>query len=301
MQLRVVDYFLAVAEEGSMRAAAQRLGVTQPALTKAVQRLEDETGFTLLERGPRGVVLTVYGAALLRHVRNLKACLSDASLELEALRLGISGRVRVGAGPFWDYALLPRALRAFLTGRPRVQVQVVGGMDESLKAQLRAGALDFVLAAVSDAPPLEADLEGRVLLGDDYRVMASPDHPLRVRHRLVLADLLAFPWVLPAPGNYLAERLRVIFRAEGLAPPEPAIECDIRRLRFAMVRDGDYLSFQAAGEVADLEGGRIVPLDVPGTTWRRRAGIITRRGVQPSPAARALIETIARQAKAPAS
>ena len=106
MELRTVDYFLAAAEQGSLRGAAQRLGVTQPALTKAIRRLEDEAGVVLFDRKARGVSLTVYGEAMLRHARNLRASLRDAQEEIAGLRSGIcrarpyraSGRP--GSGPF---------------------------------------------------------------------------------------------------------------------------------------------------------------------------------------------------------
>lgn len=294
MDLRAVDYFLAIAAHGSLRAAALRLGVSQPALTKAVRRLEDELGVVLLERGARGVTLTVYGEALLRHARNLRADLREATEELQALRLGIAGRVRLGAGPSWHQAVLPEALAAFRLERPDVRIQATGGMDEALKAQLRAGALDFVLAAVSDAPQLEGDLEGRALLADDYRVVASSDHPLRRRTDLALIDLLDFPWILPGPANYMVERLRVMFRALGLPPPEPVIETDIQSLKLILMRGSTYLSFHAAAQLADVEPEHIRPLEVRGAVWRRKAGIVTRRGVEPSPAAAALMRTIER-------
>jgi LysR family transcriptional regulator of gallate degradation len=235
MDLRAVEYFAAVAERGTLRAAAAGLGISQPALTKAIRRLEDELGVILFDRQARGVTLTAYGRSLRRNTRNLQASFREAREEIAALRAGIAGRVRIGAGPSWERSVLPQAIARFTADRPAVQLHVVGGADDALKAQLRAGELDFVLAATPDAPQLEPDLDWRPLMADDYRVIAAADHPLHGRplhgrHNPTLADLLGYPWILPSAGTQMAERLRVIFRAHGLPPPEPVIETDIVNL-----------------------------------------------------------------------
>jgi DNA-binding transcriptional LysR family regulator len=292
MELRVVDYFVTVAEQGSLRGAAQRLGVTQPALTKAIRRLEDEAGVVLFDRRARGVVLTVYGRALLRHARNLRASLEEAREELAALKDGIAGRVRVGAGPSWQREVLPEAIAAFRAARPQVRIEVTGGMDDRLKALLRAGELDLVLAATPDAAPIEPDLDRVALMTDEYRVIARRGHPLRAREPLELAPLLDFPWILPGPRSTLVDRLRTIFRANGLPAPEVAVETDIAGLKMRLMRDADYLSFHAMGQLQELGEPAIQPLAVPAASWRRAAGIITRHGTEPNPAAIALIEII---------
>ena len=292
MELRTVDYFLAVAEQGSLRAAAQRLGVTQPALTKAIRRFEDEAGATLFDRNSRGVSLTVYGSAILRHARNLRASLREARDDIAALQAGIAGQVRVGAGPSWERMVLPEAIARFRAERPAVRVQVVGRNDDTLKAMLRTGALDFVLAATPDSPELEPDLDWRPLMADDYRVVASTRHPLRRRSPLQLADLLEFPWVLPGPHTHMVECLRIIFRSRALPPPEPVVETDVMPLKLELMRDSDYLSFHAAAHLGEIDPGYVLPLEVAGATWRRAAGIISRRGVEANPAAARIIAMI---------
>lgn len=292
MDLRAIAYFAAVAEAGTVRGAAARLGISQPALTKAIRRLEDEVGVVLFDRQARGVTLTAYGRTLLRHARNLQASHKEAREEIAALRAGIAGRVRMGAGPSWERIVLPDAIACFTRRQPGVQIHVLGGADDALKAQLRAGDLDFVLAATPDAPQLEPDLDWRPLMADDYRVIAATGHPLHARKHTALPDLLAYPWILPGAATQMAERLRVIFRAHGLPPPEPVIETDIISLKLELMRDSDYLSFHAAAHLREIDPGSFRPLDVPDATWRRAAGIITRRRSERNPAASALIAII---------
>jgi DNA-binding transcriptional LysR family regulator len=292
MEVRAIGYFLAIAEEGSLRGAAARLGLTQPALTKAIRRLEDEAGVRLFERTSRGVTLTPYGRAFLRHARSLGASLAEATREIEALRAGRSGEVRLGAGPSWQYRVLPEAISVFRRDWPGVRVTAVGGLDDALKGQLRAGALDFVLAATPDAPQLEPDLLWRPLIADDYRVVARLGHPLREHGELGLHDLLAFPWILANATSQMAERLRILFRAQGLPPPEPAIETDVIPLQLALMSEGDYLGFHAASHLADVGPVNVQPLDLPEATWRRAAGIITRAAGSLGPAAARLVACI---------
>jgi DNA-binding transcriptional LysR family regulator len=292
VDLRAIEYFLAVAERGTLRGAAAQLGITQPALTKAVRRLEDETGVVLFDRQARGVTLTVYGRALLRHAKGLQASLRETREEIAALRAGIAGRIRIGAGPSWERMVLPEALGRLTAEQPEVQIQVAGGADDALKTHLRAGELDFVLAATADAPQLEPDLGWQPLMADDYRGIAAAGHPLHARRDATLRDLLDYPWILPSAATQMAERLRVIFRARGLPPPEPVIETDIVSLKLALMQNSHYLSFHAAAHLRDIAPELCSPLEVPGATWRRAAGIITRRGSEPNPAASMLIDII---------
>jgi LysR family transcriptional regulator of gallate degradation len=215
------------------------------------------------------------GRAPLGTGHRLRASIKDARAEIAALGAGIAGRIRIGAGPSWERVVLPQAIARFRAGQPRVQIHVLGGADDALKAQLRAGELDFVLAATPDAPQLEPDLDWRPLMADDYRVIAATAHPLHARAHATLPELMDYPWILPSAATQMAERLRVIFRAHGLPPPEPVTETDIVSLKLELMRDSDCLSFHAAAHLREIDPERFRPLDVPDATWRRAAGIIT--------------------------
>src|SRR5690349_17457770 len=93
--------FLAVARSGNLSAAARELAVSQPALTKSVRKLEQQVGVPLFERRARGMALTASGATLLTHARAIEAQCRVADGELDALARGQTGRIRVGAGPYW--------------------------------------------------------------------------------------------------------------------------------------------------------------------------------------------------------
>jgi DNA-binding transcriptional LysR family regulator len=293
MELRNVDYFLTVASQGSIRGAARKLGLTQPALTKAVRRLEDEAGVPLFERQARGVTLTAYGDAFLRHARALKASMTEASSEIEALKRGTAGVVRIGAGPSWLMRIVPDAVRRFLAERPRAQVEISGGLDDALKISLRDGSLDLVLAAIPDAG-LEPDLERESLLVDDYRVIADVGHPLHRSADPGLADFLAFPWILPRSATFMVGRLYALFRSRGLPTPAAVIETDVVPTKLELMRGAPYLSFHAIGHLEELNAAHVRPLAFCEPGWTREAGLIWRRGVEPNPLVGGLVEIIRR-------
>ena len=291
MELRNIEYFLTVAEEGSLRAAARQLGLTQPALTKAMRRLEDETGCALFDRQARGVSLTIYGESFRRHARALKASMAEDSAEIDALRSGTAGLVRIGAGPSWQGRAVPGAIRRMRQLRPRVAVQVIGGLDDALKDSLRRGKLDLVLAAVPEDQD-DPDLDRRALVVDEYRVIADRGHELHQRPDAKLADILDYPWILPSPKAYLMRRLDLLMRTHGLSTPVPMVQTDIVPLKLELMRGSDYLSFHAIGHLQALGETRVKPLALEGASWKRSAGLIWRRGVEPNPAAASLINII---------
>ncbi|MCB2053953.1 MAG: LysR family transcriptional regulator [Geminicoccaceae bacterium] len=303
MELRTIDYFLAVSDHGSLRAAARHLGLTQPALTKAIRRLEDEFGLPLFDRRARGVTLTVYGESFRRNARALRASMVEAQAELEALRRGTAGLVRLGAGPSWLTRIVPLALRIFRERFPKVQLRVTGGHDDTLKAALRAGNLDLVVAALPDGSG-EPDLERIPLMVDEYRIIADRSHPLHRKALVRPPELLDFPWILANPTTHMVQRLKVFFAGHGLPPPQATIETDMPSLKLSLMQGGPYLSFHALENLRSLGADTIEPLLVEGAGWQRKAGIMTRHGAEPNPAAQALIgiveEVCARETDPPA-
>ena len=173
-------------------------------------------------------------------------------------------------------------------------IHVTGGGDDQLKEQLKSGALDFVLAAVPETPRIEPEMTWWPLLADEYCVIADIGHPLRRRKKIKAEHLLGYPWILPPATTYMVGRLQHVLRAAGLPAPAAAIETDVIPLKFALMRGSQYLSYHAAAHLTALNPGFIAPIDVPGTRAVRQAGLITRRGTDLSPAAKALVGILQR-------
>ena len=175
MELRQLNYFVAIAEEHSFTRAAERLWVAQPGLSTQIRRLESELGVRLFERRPRGVDLTDAGELFLERARKAVAAAELARSTGDDLRAGLIGTIRLGivTGAGWPH--LGELLRRFGHDRPDVELTVVESYAGTLLRHLHYGRLDAVLA-----PTLFASTElFRAGVGETpWLVLAGPNHRL---------------------------------------------------------------------------------------------------------------------------
>ncbi|WP_160110414.1 LysR family transcriptional regulator, partial [Caballeronia arvi] len=150
MRIEDLNTFLAVAETSHVGRAAERLGLTQPALTKGIQRLERELGLQLFERTPKGMELTSAGEAFYARAQHVRANLDAAIQEATELALGKLGVVRVGVPPNYAQTFFSDACAELLKQRPAARLRVMSGLNDRLLAALRAGDLDLCIGALSD-------------------------------------------------------------------------------------------------------------------------------------------------------
>ncbi len=292
MDLRQLEYFRCVARRRNISLAAAELNITQPSLTKSIKLLEKELGVRLFDRLARGVELTGFGHAFLRHAEAVRVQIGDAASEIAALRSGDHGTVSVGAGPAWLRRHLPLAVAQIVSRYPRVRIRVGGGFDEELFGALRRGDYDFVVAELPQAEDRRG-LEVRSLASDDLGVCCRAGHPLARRRRIAPQDLLQYPWVLLPRTTRAQRRLTALFAAQDLTPPQNVVETSSHAFLLNMLRGSDALSFTASRTVDIEEGAGLVMLSVPQLRIRREAGIVLRRGGYLSTAAEHLIERLA--------
>src|SRR4051812_38580285 len=150
MELRSLQYFVQVADEGSITGAADKLGVAQPALTRRIKQLEEELGAQLLTRLPRGVRLTSAGRDFLEHARKVMVEVSRARDQVRANPRAVKGRVVVGTSPTLAPLLLPGCVARARQLLPGVALKLVEGFSPQLLDALLAGRLDV---AVMTNPP----------------------------------------------------------------------------------------------------------------------------------------------------
>ncbi|MEJ7932341.1 LysR family transcriptional regulator [Ramlibacter sp. AN1015] len=187
MDLRQLRQFVAVAEERSYRRAAERLHISQPPLSVAVQRLEADVGAQLLERNRHGVRLTPAGEAFLLEARRT---LAHAQLAVEIAQRAASGKLgtlRLSFVPSAGFAVVPRLLREFRKSHPDVKLILSGETTSQQMAALAQGSTDIGLVV----PPLHEARELRVKLlwQEDLVLAVPPEHPLAGELRVQLRDL----------------------------------------------------------------------------------------------------------------
>ena len=153
MELRHLQYLVAVVEEGTVTAAAARLHVAQPGVSAQLRQLERELGEPLLTRTSRGVTPTAAGEAVLPYARAALAAVEGAQLAVDELKGLVRGRVAVGMAPSLAATDLPDLLAEFRRAHPPVEISLREGTSEALLAQLVAGEVDLVWAGVAGDPP----------------------------------------------------------------------------------------------------------------------------------------------------
>ncbi|GAB5377098.1 MAG: LysR family transcriptional regulator [Acuticoccus sp.] len=291
IDLRLLQYFLKTVEEGGITRAAAALNIAQPTLSKAIRLLEYQLGATLLERGPQGVVPTAIGERLLRHARSIMAQVHDAAAQIEAMRLGEAGSVRIGAGPSWVRRLLPEAVADALKERPDLEISVFGGYDESLLGRLFEGDLDMVVAEM----PMEFDgetFEAEELTDDDLMVCAREGHPLVGRKELEMTEILPHRWVLPSQNTLARRKFEGKLLSLGLPSPAAVVNSNSMTFILTLLRASDALTYTTLSSLKSFEGRAIRSLDVPALRAVRRAGVIVRRPRLLSPAGEYLVSLL---------
>ena len=292
LDLQLIRAVMAIARSGSISAAAEELALSQSAVTKQLQRIEDRLGVRLFERRARGVEPTVYGEALVRRGELIARQLGDTLDELRALAGGERGDVVIGTGQTWLHGPLPRALARLVKHRPGVRVRVVNEPMQQMLDELRASRIDLVFAPWTDEIDRSA-IAWTPILVDDLHVMARRDHPLVRQPPASLRDLDPYGWVLSGIGNPTRRRLAAIYEHEGLHLPEPVIETESLTLLTSIVRGSDLLTVLPDVRFAWMKRGLAV-IDSPGMAWRRASGVFRRNDATPTPAARALLDELLR-------
>src|SRR4051794_36515022 len=180
--------FREVAQRGSLSAAAEALGFTQPAVSRQIAALEREAGAQLLERTSRGIRLTEAGRVLLGHAEAILDRMATARAQVESVAGLAAGRLRIGAFPTANATVVPRAIAAFARAYPQVELSLVEAITPDAIAQLRAGDVD--LAVVTYGPEVEAaELQVVDLVDDELLVALPAAHPLAHKPKLRLRDL----------------------------------------------------------------------------------------------------------------
>ncbi len=220
-QLVLLD---ALGDSLSLRKAAALANLTQPAATRAMAELESAFGVQLFERSHRGMAPTVYGEALVRHARQVLFDVKRAHDEIQALRSGSHGFVRVGALLSSAVRMLPMAIGEVKRQFPRMRISVEQHPQLPLISKLREGSLDMVLCRLVTNSVDAESLDQVVLFDDDFVLVAARNHRLARNKSLTIADLVDEPWVLPHTGGPLYDHVCALFLTQVGRLPSNVVE-----------------------------------------------------------------------------
>lgn len=277
-QLRIL---LAVVREQSFTAAAEKLNMTQPALSRSVQLLEERLGIRLIERTSKSFALTQFGRIVVDRAHIVEREFEQLLNEIRSLQDGEAGSVSIGVGPSAIGYLAP-AIRLFQEERPRMKVRIaVDSMEANFQALLD-GELDVISTALNF--PDHNRLVTEELAELRNVVIADRGHPLCGRANVQAAELAQFPWIFFSSDQMGYERVASYFAANNVEPPQPAIETNALDTVFTLLNEGRYL---ASVPSIVLERARMTGLDaidVDGAFWSIIIGIAYLRSIHPPPA-----------------
>lgn len=285
VQLRHMRCLVAVAQERHLARAAERLALSQPAISKTLAELETMAGVRLVERGTagrRGVQgLTPVGEQLLAHALRVLEALDASALAVAPAVGGQLQRLRIGALPSVAPALLPRALADFRSQWPHVQVIVKSANNGVLLDELRAGELDLVAGRMSD-PRLMSGLSFELLHTEPLVFVTRAAHPLALGD-VTVRDVLLHPLVVYGEGTIPRHNTESFFSALGLALPKNALQTLDVSVARALVAVSDSIWITPLGAArADLDDGRLVRLPIRTVGTEEPVGLLLRSDADPS-------------------
>jgi LysR family hydrogen peroxide-inducible transcriptional activator len=213
VELDQLRYFLQVARRGNFTRAAEDLMISQPALSRSIQKLEEELGQPVFERKTRSVSLTDTGTLLQARAQQVFAILEDTKAEITDD--GKSGRVRVGAIPTIAPYFLPEVLRRFSAAFPKATVVVQENTTDVLLRSCTQGEIDLAIIAL---PVPTKYLEVEILFEEELLLVLPPDHPLADKSKIRLSDVEPFPFVLLDEAHCLSANIVSFCRQRSFQP-----------------------------------------------------------------------------------
>ncbi|GGE05718.1 hypothetical protein GCM10011529_10130 [Polymorphobacter glacialis] len=266
IESRRLRQFLAVYELGSIGQAAERLLLTQPALSKSLRGLEDELGVRLFDRTPQGVLPTGYGELLAGHARIIEAQLRQAEAAIGAMRGKAQGHVVAGIAPSVAAKLMPLATIALRQRHPGIELSVIEGLAEDLLPQLRDGQVDVAIGAwATETRVPGAGFTAEMIVVDALEAFVRESHPLVDAARpIALETLLDCQWALPPESQAWRQIFDGLFTERGLVPPRPSVVSTSAGYLKSLMLQGDYLSFLPSQLITPETDGLVpLPIDAP--------------------------------------
>ncbi|HET8538547.1 MAG TPA: LysR family transcriptional regulator [Anaeromyxobacter sp.] len=277
LELQQLQCFIAVLEEGGFKRATARLGITQPALSYQIKRLEEELGVQVFRRGPGGITPTDAGRILVEHAHHVIAAVREAHQAVRELSGGVTGEIRIGAIKCVGQYFLPHVLREIRTNHPGVRPKLVYMDSEELLDALLANKIE--VAMVVDPPPDER-LSYAPVFDEQISLVAGRGHKFYGRASVDISELKDVTFVALAPHISAGALAKRYLDRQGISFVPALTADDIETVKH-MVETGMGVAFlpdmataedvTPEGKPARLSRSRVEPtlsLPLSLATWR---------------------------------
>jgi DNA-binding transcriptional LysR family regulator len=289
MELRQLEYFVAVVEEANFTRAAARLHVAQPGVSAQIRRLERELGHALLDRSTRAVRPTEAGAAVLPHARAALQAVAGARAAVDELAGFLRGHISVGAVAAGGSVDLAGRLADFHQDHPGVEITLTEDTSDRLVASLTAGRLDLALIGLADTNPPGLTVE--VILDVPFVAVVGQDHFLADRASVRLKELAHLPLITLPAGSAVRTALDAGFAAVG-ERPRIAFEASHPAVLARLADRGLGVAVLPAAENPGGQRGRLREIPITDPQVRGRLALAWRADAPVGPATTALTQRI---------
>ncbi|HBW1567307.1 TPA: LysR family transcriptional regulator [Klebsiella pneumoniae] len=291
IRLRHLHTFVAVAQQGTLGRAAETLNLSQPALSKTLNELEQLTGTRLFERGRLGAQLTLVGEQFLTHAFKVLDALNSAGQALNRKEGLNNDIVRIGALPTAALGILPTVIGQFHKQQKDITLQVATMNNTMLLAGLKSGEIDIGIGRMSD-PELMSGLHYELLFLESLKLVVRPGHPL-LQETVTLSRVMEWPVVVSPKGTVPRQNAEALLQSQGCKMPAGCIETLSASLSRQLTVDFDYVWFVPSGAVKDdLRRGVLTALPIATQGAGEPIGILTRVDATLTPGTQTLLSAI---------
>ena len=291
MKLQDLHVLMAVMQAGSMGKAAQRLNISQPAISRSISELEHALGVRLLDRHRQGIEPTEYGRALRDCGLAVFDDLRQGVKNIEFLADPAAGTVRIGCNPYLAASFVSTVIDRLSRRYPRIVFHIVAGQVATLNRELSERNVDLLIAR-RFGPIADERLDFDFLFDDSYVVAAGAQNPWVRRRKIDLTELVNEAWVLPPPETetVIGDVATRAFRAIGLDRPRTTVVTVSPEARISLLATGHYLTIFPTSILRFPTGRsdiKVLPVALP--MAKVSNGIVTLKNRTLSPVAKLFI------------
>ena len=292
MRLQRIEQFISVVDAGSIRGAARQLAMSQPALSRALQQLEEELGVQLMLRSGRGVVLTPAGSAFLARARVAEAELRKAAEEARSTVDDGSGLLALGLSPVGASLLLPELFITLRQTRPKARIRILETTPSALLPLVRDEVMDLAVTQRTRIN-LDAGLDYRPLAEINMRIAVRRGHPLLALRKVHLTDLVSASWLYMTAHDSSDDIVSRSFIAAGLPVPLPAVHCGSYFIALDLIAATDMIGVLPPALLRScIRSGQLDELVLAEPLLPIHLGLYTRAGSPATASAKSAADTI---------
>ena len=266
-----------IVEAGSFQAAANRLGATQPALSRTMKALEARLGAPLFQKEGRRAAPTSLAHRLARNGLAIRLAEEQAGVVAEQAASGAIGELRIGAPPIVSGRFLTGPIAAFIADNPQCSVEIRTGLVHELRTMLERAQIDLVIGPESLADTVR-NLSFDAIIDDRVGVMCRAGHPLVDLAAVTSSDLAAQVWLAHSRGSLLRQQTEAALAASGVRSVRIGCETDSIRSVLEIVAATDLITTMPMATTAPYLEDKLVFLPFKHPRFRRPIGVIRRSG-----------------------